>query len=515
MQSAVYPDAAIVSSTGLQTTDRDTWVVDIDDFGSARTGRELLSPVGKAFEALFWIAMLIVFPLMVAPSPMSSSFSQLEQEVLIPKAAVLAIAIAVGVIAIAAIHQLSFVGLLRLLWRVPVPIRITYVLALATVIAEALLSREFAITILGTPYRLDGALIQGAWLLLPVIGFVLARGSRLPHFTIPVLFSIGVLLVGLWAALQTIHVEPLNAFGLGIVTRGVPVASLGHRALVSCLIGMGLMVPVGWLVLRGSRAAWLALPIAVLSAFLIASEGRAGVVGVGAALALLTVVTIYRVPSNLKYVGLALIAISVGVTITILAKDEGAMPLETLAAASQGNDGSFRARYAYYWPIAVDSIREKPLFGWGIEGFSRAFWSNSTPEQQEWIVRSHISRLSYPEVHLTGTPIQLVKRSKYAPVELRFFTVDRAHNWYLDTAIAFGIPYLLLLLFALVAWAWAVFTSNSIVAVSLGLAATVYLVFSVAWFATLQITPMFWLLFGASLGATLRRPSTVGDRFVA
>jgi len=390
--------------------------------------------------------------------------------------------------------------------HMPLPIKILILLVPLTILFSSMHGKAESVVMLGSAARLDGALIQVGWYVGAIVAFYLSRKDLIPK-TIPLSFTIiGAGFVGAWAGLQVLGIEPLSLVGFDLLPLGSPSGPLGHRALTTCYVGIGLAVTLTWASLSIRHQWLLTVLCGLFGGLIVAAEGRAGIAGAIIAWFVLGLILILRRARLMPYL-IATVAILVGGGAVALTKSHGLRPFESLAAATQGEDRSFRSRYEYFWPVAVKAIGQKPLVGWGIEGFSEAFWERATADQQYQVVRMHISPILYPEVRTTGTPVQIVRRSHSGRNEYYLLTVDRAHNWLLDTAVSFGVPFTLVLLLALFVWAVSIARSQSASALALGSGALVYLAFSITWFATLPLTPIFWVLFGASLGNTDRTKS--------
>ena len=83
-------------------------------------------------------------------------------------------------------------------------------------------------------------------------------------------------------------------------------------------------------------------------------------------------------------------------------------------------------------------------------------------------------------------------------------TVDKAHNYLLDLVVVSGWIAGSLFMLAVVAGLILLIRSKNVLARAVALSTIVYLLFGLTWFATLQVDPIVWTLFGIGIGSTWR-----------
>jgi len=455
--------------------------------------------VVRVLEVAFWTLLLLMLPLSVAPSKTAEVLS-VQDFIYRPKALILSIASVTGVVGVLlAYTRLTPAEIWSSLRASPLAIRSWVLLTALTFFIPIFHSSYLSVTLIGSAARFDGALVRCLWLICGLSAFAFCWRRPRSVFLPLVLGTVGATIVGIWAALQTMGIEPMWWFGFDGALPTTPIASLGHRAFVSCLVAMFLAILQGWISARGVWRWWQVVLCILLGSFVIIGGGRAGLI----AYAVSWVFNVYvLVTLKLKMRAMLVVTAAslVGIVGALVVSPSGPRAITTIVDAAQGKDGSFKARYEYFWPIAVRAIVERPILGWGIEGYSNAFWELSSKEEQDWVVRSHISRLAYPILRTTGTPIQLVRRGRFAPEEIYFFTIDRAHNALLDAAVSFGLPYAFVLMVVLASAGHVIVVSRNLPALAFTAGAITYIVFSLAWFDTLQLSPIFWTILGASVG---------------
>jgi O-antigen ligase len=126
------------------------------------------------------------------------------------------------------------------------------------------------------------------------------------------------------------------------------------------------------------------------------------------------------------------------------------------------------------WEIALRGIQQRPLFGWGFNGFGIAYPFVSVPNNTPEIV--NLGQFSYNYIAPNGG-VRTQKIPSY-----------KAHNWFLDTAISTGILGLIAA-FALWGYCWhsAIASPNTEIA-----GAIAYLTFIIPWFECAQYSQLGW-----------------------
>jgi O-antigen ligase len=172
-------------------------------------------------------------------------------------------------------------------------------------------------------------------------------------------------------------------------------ASLGNSAYLAIYLLFNVFI-AGWLALSEARLGWKwsLIALAALEAVLIFFTGTRGailgLVGALALAALLTALTGSRRARGYALAGLAAIVVLAGAF--YLARDSSFVArnyaLERVASISLA-DGETRFRI---WHIAWQGFLERPIVGWGQEGFNYVFNEHYDPAlygQEPWFDRAH------------------------------------------------------------------------------------------------------------------------------
>lgn len=85
---------------------------------------------------------------------------------------------------------------------------------------------------------------------------------------------------------------------------------------------------------------------------------------------------------------------------------------------------------------------------------------------------------------------------------------DKAHNYMVDLGLTAGIPSVALFLVFLVAGQVALWRSGSPLKEGVAVGWISFMVFGLAWFGTISLDPVIWVLVGAGLGAGVRNLRT-------
>lgn len=461
----------------------------------------------------YWFGLLIALPLAFDPFALWG-LKTTEYVLLWPKASVLALSVCVGLLAIRVGWGRSS-GVLRRLSRqylVLVVLAGSYAVSMivSAVLDIVINGAAWPIVLLGGSARLDGVLFRVLWVLVLFIAATLMTTSTpSERRAITIMLVTGGLIVGTWATLEVYGFEPYSLVDGSIRSLGVGISTLGHRAFATTYVGMVLAVLYSLQAFSGRIKLVGGASTVILSGALVATGGRAGFAGL--LLALIVASSIAFRSRSLRHT-LVLLAglVALGGAVAAFTTTSGRLQSKTLLAAAQGDDGSFSMRTDYFWPIAIRGIAERPLTGWGLDGFSDLFWARSTPEEQLAVVKGHLGM--YEEVVITGTTFQLVRSPGEDEFKWVLFDVDRAHNLYLDVAVSFGLITLVLLCAVLGLVSIAVIRHRVAAGIAFVLGASVYFVFGLAWFDVPQIAPTAWLLLGVAFGMSLIEPAGQGNR---
>ncbi len=270
--------------------------------------------------------------------------------------------------------------------------------------------------------------MEGWVLLIHLLGFFLAASAVLrveKKWRAWFLASLGVaVIVSAHGILQQMGVMQIHQGSTRIDS------SFGNSAYFAIYLLFNIFI-AGWLALTEKRQwlKWLLVAFAVLEAVLIVlTETRGTVLGLVGGLALaafLTAVTAGKHARRMAALALALIVIL-----------SGSFYLARHSAFVQGNDALARiasisladgqTRFTI-WHMAFEGVLERPIVGWGQEGFNyvfNQFYDPSLYQQEPWF--------------------------------------DRAHNAFIDWLVAGGVPAFLLYLSLFASAIWLLWKSSEL-----------------------------------------------------
>ncbi len=265
---------------------------------------------------------------------------------------------------------------------------------------------------------------------------------------------------------------------------GFIVAALGVLSLV-CLVR-------GWV---KRRYGWPLYVLFLLSVYLTSTRGAqlAFVVGM-----IYLLIRFWRAPGGRRIMVVALLPLLLGggllVSGALTAGQQRKLP--SLQAIVK-NPIKFTSERSNLWPSAVKGIAERPLFGWGFNGFGLA-WPYVNDFRERWI--KNLARIPDPENPGETKPVfvERVLRSnhnsfEYLGVDGKVYRVagltNKAHNIILDTAVSLGIVGALL--YAALFGFFIVLTARG-AAWGLEAVAVVYFAYGLTWFESAQYSHIPW-----------------------
>ncbi len=183
------------------------------------------------------------------------------------------------------------------------------------------------------------------------------------------------------------------------------------------------------------------------------------------------------------------------------------------------NPFKFTSMRSNYWPLAVDGIEARPVFGWGFNGFGLA-WPHVNDFDVRW--RKWLAR------DAEDKPIGVVRILRNNQTSFEYLGEDgntyrvggltnKAHNIILDTAVSVGLVGLVL--YALL-FGFFVFVTARGEGWGLEVLGIVYLVFGLTWFESAQYSHLAWwalsvgLAYALPQGVRARDPEVQADRVI-
>jgi O-antigen ligase len=462
---------------------------------------------GRAAHLTFWALLFIAFPLAVTPKTWVDSVPAdlvtLPQngfaEVLIPKLLIFGAVWGLGV-------RLCLVYFRRQLplGATPSPLYAPFcwlALFLAASLAVGLSNpSSLGLSLPGFASRYESvafALLEAAWYALTMITAGL-MASRVLREGVPLhLMALGACGVGFWTLLQAYGVDPLNLPAPGIGVGANVRASLGHQAYVAAFLAVVLVFWTNWRLLLDRVRALDMMIVALLTASLVASGGRAGLIAALVVLSGLAVTQLRRSPRQLLLLGGVIMVASV---LTLSTSPHAQGRLQRLSSAVQGDDPATNSRVVF-WQLGLRAIAERPLMGYGVDTFGDVAWWFATPKQADALVKELLPREDAGGVLRIG---KLALFRKDGKLELGTLEPYRIHNYLLDLAFASGVPVTLLFLGFVLSSLHILFRTGTALSWATALALLTYLLYGAVWFATPNVDPLVWGLVGLGLGCSDR-----------
>lgn len=286
---------------------------------------------------------------------------------------------------------------------------------------------------------------------------------------------VGVLLVALAGGLELALERGLHYYNATL--NELPLFTFpqqGHLAGVLAL-GAGL---------AGGLRAWWALALLALSVGLTVNRAALVALGMGAALMLRSGLRPALLSGVLLVSGMA-----VGWWITTQ------QSVQTVGAPERSLLGTRSSESRLLlWQAALGGIAERPITGWGGGHVFAGYWSNylSDDKLNQFLQIENNVSLVGRERSPSGSV--LVVRLPNDRLQIQVSGLWKSHNWFLDTALMYGLVGLLLilalLLFTLRAW-W---NGNP---AAFGI--LVYSAFLMFWFPIVESEGLLWALWGAAV----------------
>ncbi|ADI14108.1 O-antigen polymerase [Truepera radiovictrix DSM 17093] len=346
-------------------------------------------------------------------------------------------------------------------------------------------------------------LLESAWYALAV----LAAGvfsSRALKPALPLhLLAAGALAAGLWALAEAYGVHPMRLFD-DTARVGINVqATLGHQGYVAAFLAVVLVFWVTWRLLQNRLRPFDVLLVALLTAALVATGGRAGVL---AAVLTLSALGVYwvRARGRSRYLLLLGAVMLIAGALPLLTSSHAQARLDRLGSAVQGRDPATSHRLIF-WQVGLRGIAQRPLSGYGIDSFGNAAWFFASPEEAREMVTEFLPRETAETSLRIGRLV--LYRGEDAGLVLQSLDPYRVHNYLLDIAFASGVPVALLFLGFVAASLRALWRERTPLALATALALLTYLLYGMAWFATPNVDPLVWGLLGLGLGSLEPRPA--------
>lgn len=468
----------------------------------------------KRLHATFWALLFIGFPLAYAPSSVLErlsgdliSFPAGEQpDAFIPKIAVFTVVWLLG----AGLALMSLKGRREnpLLTESPRRALLWCAAFVAVLLVSSLFTSSYSNVTL--PYlgdRAEGVLLtlfEAAWYSLAPIAAILGARRVLPFAFLLTLMVGGALAVSVWTLAEAYGFAPLALFVPGATVGGNLRATLGHQGHVAAYLGVALVFWAGWRVLSKEVRPWDVVILMILTAGLVASGGRAGLIASAATLAL-SGLNGMRFPAyRTAILGLSL-TLSLAAFGVVRSSSHAQSRLERVAVAAKGDDPSVQHRLLF-WRLALKAIAEQPLVGYGPYSFSSIAWQMASPQDARMLIRDFLPPDLAQDAVRVGK-VAFYRESDTQRLRAKVMNPYAVHNYLLDLSLASGLPAALLFMLFVSACAWQLHRRHAPLATAALLALMMYLIYGLFWFPTHLVDPLVWSLVGLGLvGAEAAAP---------
>ncbi len=464
---------------------------------------------------IFWALLFVAFPLVIVPRELLSlvpgSVITFPEdgfaEVLVPKLAVFVVLWGLGA-------RQSF-----LLWRregfsvmrtSPLRRPMTWLLLFLTAsfVVSLLNPAPLGLSLPLIPSRYESVLfklLENAWYALTFLAATLTASRVLRPTWALHLLALGACIAGGWVLLEAYGVDPLRLIDpdarVGINVQ----ATMGHQSYVAAYLAAVLVFWVSWRLLAGRLRVLDGAIIGLLTAALVASGGRAGLLAASFTLSTLAAVWVWQRQRSRYLLMLGAVMVLAG-TAPLLTSPHAQVRLGLLGTAVQGQDPATSHRFIF-WQVGVKAIRQRPLTGYGIDAFGNAAWFFATPEQADEMLTEFLPRQTAARALRLGN-LALYRTSASGTLELQPVKPYRIHNYLLDIAFASGIPVLLLFLAFVASTGWTLLRAGTPLSLATLFALLTYLIYGMVWFATPNVDTLIWGLVGLGLGSTWRELET-------
>ncbi len=463
----------------------------------------------RRLHKLFWGLLFFAFPLVIMPKEVlaliPASIVTFPKngfaEVLLPKLLVFAVLWAIGARQAYGLLRRTENGVLGRASPLRRPLSWLLLFLAASFVVSLLNPAPLGLSLPFIPARYESILfrlLENAWYALTLLTAVLSASRTVKLSWIYHLVVLGACLAGLWALLEAYGVDPLRLIDpdarVGINVQ----ATMGHQSYVSAYLAVVLVFWVTWRLL-GRRLRLLdGFIIGFLTACLVATGGRAGLLAAVLSLSVLGVAW-FRRRGRSRYLLLLGGVMLLAGTVPLLTSPHARARLDRLGNAVQGTDPATSHRLIF-WQVGVKAILERPLTGYGIDAFGNAAWFFATPEQADEMLTEFLPPKTAARAFRLGN-LALYRTPGSGTLELQPVKPYRVHNYFLDIGFASGIPVLLLFTAFLLSTAWALLKARTPVSLATLLALLTYLIYGMVWFATPNVDTLVWGLVGLGLGS--------------
>ena len=461
----------------------------------------------------YWALLLVITPLLLNPYLLWADSSAALRTIPYFRAVAAWTLLIYGVLVVLLTRRdLSLAGLVRSIPKLILPFRFLWFFVLLVLLSTFFSNLGPEAPALGSAMRADGTLMQVSWFALALVSAELARAPQFNARVMIRMLSLGSVMTAAWVLLQSVGADPFTMLSRKHFHFDLPAGAFGHSAVAEAYLAVCLIVLAGvWL--GNNRLGWAQAVVAgSIAAGMAAAGGRAGALGFLAS-ALLLAVMVLRSKRGLRALVVLAIGIGAGGLAGFLVSPHAHSKASESVAALSGNDMSLSHRLIA-WRVGASVISAHPLFGIGPDSFSYVLWQYATPAEQRALLRESIGFVPASGSYTISGNAVVYSDPSSGKTVARILNWDKAHDYYLDIALATGIPSLVFFLGYLGLLLWELLRSGETLARGIGLGLLTFAVWGTAWFYTVSLDPIIWGLVGVGIGLHWNRSrlSHVGER---
>lgn len=450
---------------------------------------------------VFWALLFVVTPLLFNPSVLwATSIKELQETAVFRGCAAWVLLLLGVMLAAASRREVTFGQVVRSLPRVALPFKFLWGF-IGVVLLSTFFSNYFpGVPALGSPVRADGTVMQVAWFAMAMVAAELVASSTLDPGVFMRYLALGGAATSVWILLQARAADPLTLLSRLHFHLTFAAGAFGHGGVATVYVAICLIVVGFSWVTSGPMAWWKAFIVALLAAGMVAAGGRAGIAGFLVAGAVL-LVRVLRSGRHHRTLLIAVVSVVLGGVGGYAAAPHARYQASITRAAVRGAGlGESIASRLVTWRVALRVIAAHPLSGVGPEGFGYLVWQYASKAEQRVLLEQAIGfKPPTGGYRVVGDAIVYTDPAT-GKLASRYYVWDKAHDYYLDIAIATGLPSLVLFLGFLGSLLWILLTSGVTFVRNIGLALLAFSVWGVAWFYTVSLDPIVWGLMGVGLG---------------
>ena len=452
-------------------------------------------------HAVYWTLLLAVTPLLLNPQLLWSTSGSTLQTIAYFRAASAWVLVAYGAMVVLLSRPgVRLADVARSIPLTRLPFKFLWAFISAIIVSTLFSNYGTEAATLGSSARADGTLLQVAWFALALVSAELVRMAPFRRRIFLGALAWGSVGTAVWVLLQSWGADPLTLLSRAHFYLVYAAGAFGHGGVASAYLAVCLVVVMAMWLGEGSGGRWVPAAVVLLSAGMVAAGGRAAIAGFLVASGMLVLEHVRErrgTRHRLLVLTVAVILGGYGGFVSSPHAQQQAANSETIFAGTPGASLSHRF---IAWRVAVRTILRHPIWGVGPEGFGYTLWQNATSEEQRALLTEVIGFAPKDgSYRISGNAIVFSDPKTGRPVA-RQLDWDKAHNYFLDIALATGLPSLVLFLGFLGCALWTLLRSRSAVGRAIGLALFAFIIWGLGWFYSVALDPIVWGLVGAGLG---------------